>query len=94
MSATDVEAKIYAEDLTRAKDMVKGIVRDWNWFTWNDLLADDVTLSIKLGSIGVTNLGGRWRFRYFILSGHPGTFQVRKFPIPCQRYVGRTMPLY
>jgi hypothetical protein len=57
MSATDLEAKIDAEDLARAKDMVKGIVRDWSWFTWNDLLADDVTLSVKLGAIGVTDSG-------------------------------------
>jgi hypothetical protein len=39
-----------AEDLGRAREMVQMILRDWDWLTWNDLLADDVVLSLRLGA--------------------------------------------
>ena len=57
MSTTDVDEMMGAKDLARAKDTVKGIVRDWNWMTWNDLLADDVVLSVKLGSVALNAFG-------------------------------------
>jgi len=51
MSSIDTERQLNAEDLARAKTMTQHILRDWDLITWNDLLANDVVLSIRMGSI-------------------------------------------
>ncbi len=52
MTATDVTRRMEAEDLAHGKELVQMILRDWDWMTWNELLADDVVLSLKLGEGG------------------------------------------
>src|SRR5215467_5265049 len=56
MATTDTQ-RLEAEDLARAKDMTQSILQDWNLITWNELLADDVTLTLRMGSIGVDKVG-------------------------------------
>jgi hypothetical protein len=46
-----------ADELARAKNMVQMILQDWDFMTWNELLADDVALSIKLGAAGFDRIG-------------------------------------
>ena len=31
--------------------MVKTILRDWDWISWNELLADDVVLSLRMAPV-------------------------------------------
>jgi len=57
MTTTDVARQIEAEDLARARQMVQMVLREWDWMTWNELLADDVVLSIRLGGVGVDRVG-------------------------------------
>jgi hypothetical protein len=33
------------------------ILRDFDWLTWNQLLADDVVLSLRLGAVGIDQVG-------------------------------------
>jgi len=58
MTAMDVTRQLEAEDLAHAKDMVQLILRDWDWMTWNELLGDDVVLSLRLGAVGINQAGG------------------------------------
>jgi hypothetical protein len=48
--------RMESDDLARAKDVVQTILQDWDFMSWNVLLADDVVLSLKLGA--VEDLGG------------------------------------
>src|SRR5262249_4426948 len=48
--------RMESDDLARAKDVVQTILQDWDFMSWNVLLADDVVLSLKLGA--VDDLGG------------------------------------
>lgn len=57
MTTTDAARQIEAEDLARAKQMVQMILRDWDLMTWNELLADDVVLSIRMGALGAHRVG-------------------------------------
>jgi len=57
MATTDTAQRLEAEDLARAKDMAQSILQDWDLITWNELLADDVTLTLRMGSIGVDRVG-------------------------------------
>jgi hypothetical protein len=57
MSTPDTARRLEAEDLARAKSMTQSIIGDWDLFTWNDLLANDVVLSLRLGSIGIDRIG-------------------------------------
>jgi hypothetical protein len=59
MSTPDTARRLEAEDLARAKSMTQSILGDWDLFTWNDLLASDVVLSLRLGSIGIDRIGDR-----------------------------------
>jgi len=56
MSITDTR-QFEAENLALARDMTQSILDDWDFIPWNELLADDVALSIKLGSIGIDRIG-------------------------------------
>ncbi|MGO9173536.1 MAG: hypothetical protein ACLP7P_16445 [Rhodomicrobium sp.] len=55
----DVTHRMEAEDLADARETVQTILRDWDWLTWNELLADNVVLSLRLGAAG-TNQAGRF----------------------------------
>jgi len=47
-----------AEGLARARETVQMVLRDWDWMTWNQRLADDVVLSLRLGTPAINWLGG------------------------------------
>ncbi len=51
MAMKDVARQIEAEDLARARRMVEMVLQDWDLSTWNQLLDDDVVLSISLGEV-------------------------------------------
>ena len=57
MTMTDTARQMEAEDLAHAKDLVQMVLRDWDWLTWNDLLTDDVVLSIRLSAVGIKQVG-------------------------------------
>ena len=57
MSTTDIARQLEAEDLARAKELTQSILQNWDWITWNELLADDVVLSLKMGSAGIASMG-------------------------------------
>lgn len=57
MSRTDIERQLEAEDLTRAKNMTRKILENWDLIAWNDLLADDVVFSVRMGSINIDQVG-------------------------------------
>jgi len=68
MSITDTAWRMEAENLARAKNMVQMILQDWDFMSWNALLADDIVLSLKLGAVGSDRVGG--------LGGVGGNVQV------------------
>jgi hypothetical protein len=41
--------RMESDDLARAKDVMQTILQDWDFMSWNVLLAEDVVLSPKLG---------------------------------------------
>jgi hypothetical protein len=47
--STDVEGRLNAANLTHAKRMVETTLEGWDLLSWNELLADDVILSVKVG---------------------------------------------
>ena len=47
-----------AEGLARARETVLMVLRDWDWMTWNQLLADDVVLSLSLDALAINQVGG------------------------------------
>ena len=51
MSTEQIDWQPESEDLALAKDMVKNILRDWDWISWNELLAFDVVLSLRMGPV-------------------------------------------
>jgi hypothetical protein len=46
-----------AEQLAQARQMVQSVLSLWDFKTWNQLLADDVTVNFKLGTVGVDSSG-------------------------------------
>jgi hypothetical protein len=58
MSISDTAWQMEAENLARAKNMVQMILQDWDFMSWNALLADDIVLSLKLGAVGSDRVGG------------------------------------
>jgi hypothetical protein len=68
MSTKDVERQLEAEDLARTKRMSEAIVGGWDQLTWNELLADDVVLSLRLGTLDISRISE--------LQGRGGDFQV------------------
>ena len=68
MSTEQIDWQPESEDLALAKEMVKNILRDWDWISWNELLAFDVVLSLRIGPVagddvqtgdGVLRVAGR-----------------------------------
>jgi len=57
MSTTDIARQLEAEDLARAKELTQSILQNWDWITWNELLADDVVLSLKIAAVGIASMG-------------------------------------
>jgi hypothetical protein len=49
--------KATAEELAQAKQMVQGVLNQWDFKTWNQVLAEDVTLNFKLGTVGINSTG-------------------------------------
>ena len=41
-----------AEQKAQARAMVQEVLNTWEWRTWNRLLAEDVVLELKMGSVG------------------------------------------
>jgi hypothetical protein len=68
MSINDTAWRMESDDLARAKDMVQMILRDWDFMSWNALLANDIVLSVKLGAVGSDRVGD--------LGGVAGNLQV------------------
>jgi hypothetical protein len=58
VSAVKLVRPIEAADLTRATQEARAILHDWDLMRWNARLADDVTLSIRLGAAGIDQIGG------------------------------------
>jgi hypothetical protein len=56
MSTANIDWQPESEDLALAKDMVKSILGDWDWISWNELLAFDVVLSLRMASVGGDDL--------------------------------------
>jgi hypothetical protein len=50
MSTSDIAWQMEADDLAQAKNLVQMILQDWDFMTWNEVLAYDVVLSLKLGA--------------------------------------------
>ena len=53
MSTAGAERRLNAVSLTHAKRMIETILEGWDLLTWNELLADDVVLSVRLGTLDV-----------------------------------------
>jgi len=58
MSTADVERWLSAARLTHAKRVIETILEGRDLLTWNELLADDVVLSVRLGTAGMNRTGG------------------------------------
>jgi len=48
--------QLEAEDLAQAKDLSQNILDNWDFMTWHRLLADEVVLSLRLGSVGIDGI--------------------------------------
>ena len=57
MSTTNVDPQQTAEELAHAKRVVETTLEGWDLLSWNELLADDVHLSIKLGALDASRIG-------------------------------------
>jgi hypothetical protein len=57
MSVMDVGRQLKAEGLAHAKRMVETTLEGWDLLSWNELLADDVVLSLKLGTLDINRIG-------------------------------------
>jgi hypothetical protein len=57
MSISDTARQMEADDLAQAKNMVQMILQDWDFMTWNEVLDDDIVLSLKLGAFGFDRVG-------------------------------------
>jgi len=55
--ATDDAEKATAEQLAQARRMVQRVLNHWDFETWNQVLAEDVTVNFKLGTVGVDSAG-------------------------------------
>jgi hypothetical protein len=57
MLTVDSEQQQKDETLTRARKLIQHILRDWDLITWDDLLANDVVLGVRMGAIGIDRIG-------------------------------------
>jgi len=56
MPTKDVEQQLEAEDLAQTKRMIEAILDGWHLLTWNELLADDIVLSLRLGGLDISRI--------------------------------------
>ena len=56
MSTTNTAWQPGTEDLARATKMIQYILQDWDWIPWDELLAYNVVLSVRMASIGIEAL--------------------------------------
>ena len=56
MSTKDVERQLEAEDVVRSKEMIESILAGWDLLTWSELLADDIVLSLRLGTLEMSRI--------------------------------------
>jgi len=56
VSITDVEWQLEAEDLARSKRMMNSVLASCNPLNWNEWLADDVVLSLRLGAVDTSQI--------------------------------------
>ena len=57
MTMIDVERQLKSEGLAHAKRMVETTLEGWDLLTWNELLADDIVLSLRLSTLDISRLG-------------------------------------
>jgi hypothetical protein len=57
MSTADVDRQRAAEELAHVKRVIETTLEGWDLLSWNELLADDVRLSLRLGTLDVSRLG-------------------------------------
>jgi hypothetical protein len=58
MTKTDNAAlEMDAEDLARGRELVQFILGDWDLMSWDELLADDVVLTLRLSAAGIDEVG-------------------------------------
>ena len=58
MSTIGVQRQMKTENLVHAKRMIERTLEGWDLLTWNELLADDIVLSLKLGTLDTSRMGG------------------------------------
>ena len=51
MTTAPLARPMEAEDLARAREMVQMILRGWGFMTWDQLLSDEIVLTLRLGAI-------------------------------------------
>jgi hypothetical protein len=68
VSIADVEWQLEAEDLARSKRMMNSVLASCNPLDWNEWLADDAVLSLRLGTVDTSEIRG---FR-----GYSGVFRA------------------
>jgi hypothetical protein len=56
MSTTNTAWQPEAEDLARGREMIQNILQDWDFIPWDELLAYDVVLSVRMAPIGIDAL--------------------------------------
>jgi hypothetical protein len=54
---TNVDRQRMAAELAHAKRVIETTLEGWDLLSWNELLADDVVLSLKLGTLDVSAVG-------------------------------------
>jgi hypothetical protein len=57
MSTANVDRQQTARELAHAKRVVETTLEGWDLLSWNELLADDVRLSLKIGALDVSRMG-------------------------------------
>jgi hypothetical protein len=57
MSTADVDRQRTAGELAHAKRVIETTLEGWDLLTWNELLTDDVVLSLKLGTLDISGTG-------------------------------------
>jgi hypothetical protein len=58
MAQSSVQCRTETEDLARARELVEFVMARWDVTPWTGLLADDVLLLLRLGSVVPRDFGG------------------------------------
>ena len=57
METIDISSQMNAEAFVRAREIVQIFLSEWNSMTWDELLSDDVVLTLRLGAVGIDEVG-------------------------------------